>query len=275
MYNSNINEQEAAVFAEQRRQLIRERVYRDGSVNVGGLCEELGVSEMTIRRDLIALEREGLVQRVHGGAVSVRGRSYEPPFLLRDSEHTEEKARVARAAAALVQPGDSIALDVGTTTLNIARALTDIPGLTVITPSLHILQLLADRPGIRLIATGGQVRPGERSMVGPLVERIFSELFVDKLFLGIAGIDLQAGLTEYNLEDATSKRAMMASAKQIILPADSSKFGRVAFVSVAPVSSVHRIITDEGIDPQIRARLRQLGIQVDVTPAEGEEAKAL
>jgi DeoR/GlpR family transcriptional regulator of sugar metabolism len=195
---------------------------------------------------------------------------------VRGSQHAEEKARVARAAAALVQPGDSIALDVGTTTLGIARSLTDIPGLTVITPSMHILQLLADRPGIRLIATGGLVRPGERSMVGPLVERIFSELYVDKLFLGIAGVDFAAGLTEYNLEDAMAKRAMMSSAKEIILPVDSSKFGYIAFASVAPLSAIHRIITDDRAEPQVLAGLQQMGIQVDVTPPErDEEVKAI
>ncbi len=250
------------MLAEERRQHILVLLEQKGAVTVAELCERFGVSEMTVRRDLAALERRGLLRRVHGGAVNARGRSYEPPFLVRSGQYVEEKRRIADAAVQMIHEGDSIALDVGTTTLEIAKRLEGVHNLTVITPSLHIANVLANLPHARLILTGGILRPGELSLIGHLAERVFQELYVDKLFLGVGGLDLEAGLTEYNLEDAQVKRAMLRSAKECIVVTDSSKLGRVAFAAVAPISAMDVLITDRGADPEILSRLEEQGVKV-------------
>jgi DeoR/GlpR family transcriptional regulator of sugar metabolism len=246
---------------ESRHKAILDFLDSKGEGGVAELATRFDVSEMTIRRDLVLLERKGLLQRIHGGAVSSRGRSYEPPFMVRGGKNVDEKRRIAAAAAALVATGDSIILDVGTTTLEIARNLLDKRNITVITPSLHIANLLTDQPGIRLILTGGIVRNGELSLTGNLAVEAFRGFFVDKLFLGVGGIDFQAGLTEFNVEDSEVKKAMLRSAKETILVADASKFGRVAFAAIGPLGAVRRIVTDRSIDPVILARLNEERIE--------------
>ena len=246
----------------ERRQRILELVETEGSVSVDELAQRFGVSEMTIRRDLRILESDGLLRRIHGGATSNRGRSYEPPFLLRTRKQAEAKTRIGRRAAEMIGNGDSVALDVGTTTLEIARHLGGKQDLTIITPSLHIANVLASQPGIRLILTGGILRPGELSLIGHLAERAFEEFHVDKLFLGIGGISFEAGLTEFNLEDAQTKKAMLRCAKECIVVADATKFHHIAFAAVAPLEAVHRIVTDDSLDAETADRLRELGIEV-------------
>lgn len=245
-----------------RRSFILQQVESRGSVTVASLADQLQVSEMTIRRDLNDLEKDGLVKRIYGGAVSARGRSYEPPLLLRSKEHAPEKKAIGHRAAQLVADGDSIALDVGTTTLEVARQLQDRRNLTIITPSLHIANLFVNNPHIRLILPGGTVRPGEASMIGDLAQQSFKDLFVDRLFLGVGGIDVEAGITEFNLDDAFVKRAMIQSAKEVIVVADASKFDRVAFAAIAPLSAIHVLITDEPPAHDLAAALEEHGIIV-------------
>ncbi len=246
----------------ERQQIILELLSEKGAVTVGDLVERFNVSEMTIRRDLFLLERKRLLRRVRGGAVSDRGRAYEPPYLMRSDERREEKERIGRAAANLVQNGDSVTLDVGTTTLEVARALVNKHDLTVITPSFRIASLLADSPGMRIILTGGILRPGELSLVGHLAERVFKDFFVDKLFLGAGAVDFEGGLTEFNLEDALVKQAMLKSAKEVILVVDSSKFNKLAFTAIAPLQVVDRLVTDSGLDRASVTRLEEMGIEV-------------
>jgi DeoR/GlpR family transcriptional regulator of sugar metabolism len=250
------------MLAEERRRRIVQLVETDGSVSVDDLAQRFDVSEMTVRRDLRTLEDQGLIRRVHGGATNARGRGYEPPFLLRKSEHAEAKAAIGQRAAEMVEDGDSIALDVGTTTLEAARYLDDKQNLTVITPSLHIANLLAYYPSLRLILAGGILRPGELSLVGPLAEHTLQQFYVDKLFLGIGGISFKAGLTEFNLEDAQTKRALLDCAKECIVVADASKFGQIAFAAVAPLNVAHKIVTDHRVDSGVVERLRELNIEV-------------
>ncbi len=250
------------MISDQRHQTIINLLENLGAVTVSDLVKEFKVSEMTIRRDLDILENQGLLRRVHGGAVSRRGRSYEPPFMLRTSENLENKIRISQAAANLIQNGDSITLDVGTTTLEIARHLQNKQDLTVITPSLQIANELINHPGIRLILTGGILRIGELSMVGHLAERIFKDFFVDKLFLGAGAVDLKAGVSEFNIEDALVKRAMVKSAKSVVLVADSSKFNQVAFTSIVPLSDIHTIVTDKELDPHLGAQIQANGIEL-------------
>ena len=256
-----------------RRTKIVEIVQESGSQSVADLCDLFKVSEMTIRRDLRDLDREGLLRRVHGGAVSSLGRSYEPPYTIRVTSNDEKKKAIGRKAAELVLDGDSIALDVGTTTLEIAHALHGKRNLTIITASLpianEIVSGLSLNSDVRLILAGGIVRSGELSMTGPIAARTYADFHVDKAFIGVGGISLQDGLTEYNLEDALVKKALIQNAQQRIVVADSSKFGRTTFTSVAPLSLVDIIITDSDIRSEILESLQELGIQVIVAPVRG------
>ena len=250
------------MLSEERHQIILNILENQGSVLVTDLVSQFDVSEMTIRRDLDVLERKGLLRRVHGGAVSDRGRSYEPPFLSRSTTHQEEKERIGKMAAELVRSGDSITLDVGTTTLEVARHLAEKQNLTIITPCFQIAALLCENPSIRLILTGGILRHSELSMLGHLAERVFDEFYVDKLFLAAAGVDFEGGLTEYNLEDTLVKQAMIRTAKQVILVTDASKFNRVAFTAIAPINVIDTVVTDRSVPPSIVSRLKDLDIDV-------------
>jgi len=248
--------------AQQRLQAILDLLNSQGSVTVDDLASRLRVTAMTVRRDLDVLERKRLLRRVRGGAISAQGRSYEPPLIIRTRNHPEEKSRIGAAAAELAKDGDSIAIDVGTTAVEVARHLVHRHNLTVVTPSFHVASILAEQHAIRVILTGGILRPGELSLVGHLVERAFKDFFLDKVFLGIGGFHLDAGLTEFSQEDALVKRAMIASAKEVIVITDASKFGKVAFAAVAGLEVVKRVITDSSDPREVVSRLEAMGIDV-------------
>jgi DeoR/GlpR family transcriptional regulator of sugar metabolism len=248
--------------AHERHKVILEWITNQGSVSIADLCSYFGVSDMTIRRDLSALEHAGLLRRIHGGAVSARGRSYEPPVLARVNEAHDAKQAIGQFAATLVREGHSIALDIGTTTLELARNLLHLRNITVLTNCLPIANLLVDQPGIQLILCGGIVRPGEHSLIGPIAEDTFSRFFIDTAFIGIGGVDLEAGLTEYNLDDAEVKRHMITNCQRCILLADSRKFGLKTFARVAPLTAVHEIVTDGGLSENYREALAKQNIIV-------------
>jgi DeoR/GlpR family transcriptional regulator of sugar metabolism len=258
--------------AEQRKAHILERISSEDLITVAELASSLDVSEMTIRRDFSDLEKEGHLKRVHGGAVSSHGRSYEPPFVLRQSQSADAKQRIAEAAAAMVEEGDSLALDVGSTVLEIARQLVGRRGLTVVTPSLRVVNTLIRNKDIRLIMAGGILRQDEESLVGEFAQQAFKRLFVDKLFLGVGGLDARSGLTEYNWEDAQVKQAMIASAKKVIVALDASKFGRVAFAKVGDLKDIHTVVTNREPPSELSERLAEAGVSVVVTGGgEGRE----
>jgi DeoR family transcriptional regulator, fructose operon transcriptional repressor len=265
--------------SDNRRTIILKELEDGGPVTVVDLASRLGVSEMTIRRDLADLEKEGGIRRIHGGAVNARGRSYEPPLALRENENQPAKRKIGKAAASLIADGESIALDIGSTTLQIARNLVGRHNLTVLTSSLHIANLLYSQPDIRLILSGGMVRLGEASLIGDLARYAYQNLYVDRLFLGVGAIDAQSGLTEYNWEDALVKQAMIGSAKEVILVADASKFDRVAFARVASLNNVHQIVTDRAPTGELLEAFNRIGIfihvagQEDGLPADPREEK--
>ena len=250
----------------ERRKKILELVEKRSSISVADMCELLDVSEMTIRRDLSMLSNQGLLQRVHGGAVSRRGRSYEPPYLMRSSKNTEAKQAIGEIAASLVMDGDSLALDNGSTVLELAKLLVGKRNLTVLTASLAVANILADAPGIRLILSGGILRQEEGSLIGHIAERTFQEFRIDKAFIGIGGISLENGLTEYNLEDTLVKRNMITNAEQIIVLTDSSKLGKTRFSYVAPLSVVDVLVTDSQASEEVLQDLRAQGIETLLTP---------
>lgn len=232
------------MISEERTTYILKEIEDRGSVSVVDLASRLNVSEMTIRRDLTDLEREGLVRKVHGGAVNARGRSFEPSLVIREIENREAKALIGKLAADLVAEGDSIALDIGSTCLQVAINLLGRHNLTVLTPSLQIANILANQPDIRLILPGGIVRHGELSLTGNMTQRALEKFFVDRLFLAVGAVDSTNGLTEYNLDDALVKQSMIRNAKEVILLVDSSKFEKTAFARVAPLDVVHMVITN-------------------------------
>lgn len=249
-----------------RRTKIIEIVQQSGSMTVAELCDLFDVSEMTIRRDLRDLDREGVLRRVHGGAVSSLGRSYEPPYTVRSTRNAEIKRAIGLKAAELIVDGDSIALDVGTTTLEITQALQGKHNLTIITASLpianEIVSNLSLTSEVRLILTGGIIRSGELSMIGNIAAQTYADFHVDKAFIGVGGISEEDGLTEYNLEDAIVKKPMIQNAQQRIVVADSTKIGRTTFTAFAPLSMVDTLITDSKIPAEALSRLEALGIEV-------------
>jgi DeoR/GlpR family transcriptional regulator of sugar metabolism len=245
-----------------RRELLLELLERKGRVMVSEISALAEVSEMTVRRDLEALEREGALKRVHGGAISVVSTSYEPPFGARARRNIAAKERIGRVAGDLLQEGETVILDVGTTPLEVAKSLRGRRKLTVLTPSLRAAEVLAEEPGIRLMMTGGVVRPGERSLVGDYAERAFSELRFDTFVMGVGGIHAEAGLTEFNLDDARVKRGALQSAQRCVVVADSSKLGRIAFALICPLEKVDVVVTEADAAPDELAPLEAADVEV-------------
>jgi DeoR/GlpR family transcriptional regulator of sugar metabolism len=250
------------VQASERHQLILQQLELDGRVSVSELSSRTCVSEMTIRRDLEALEQAGALSRVHGGAVPSQSQSYEPPFAVRSTRNVDAKQRIGAAAAALLHDGETAILDAGTTTLEIARALRGRRNLRLLALSLHIADLLVDEPGLTVMVAGGIARAGERSLIGSLAERAFDDLSFDTLFLTVGGVDLQHGLSEYNLDDAAVKRAAFASSRRRIAVADASKLGKAAFARVAAIEELDVLVTDSGASPGFLDAIRDAGVEV-------------
>jgi DeoR family transcriptional regulator, fructose operon transcriptional repressor len=248
--------------ADKRKAFILKRIREQESISVAELAAGLNVSEMTIRRDLAELDAEGSLKRIHGGAVSSHGRSYEPPYALRSGQALAAKQSIAKAAAALIEEGDSLALDIGSTVFEIAKELVNRRGLTVMTPSWRVVNLLLKNSDIRLIVPGGIIRQGEESLVGDLTQQAFHSIFLDKLFLGVGGLDAKNGLTEFNWDDALIKKAMIQCAKEIYLVADSNKFEKTAFAKIADIADIHALITDRPPHGELARKLEQSNVRI-------------
>lgn len=250
------------MLAQERRQHIFKDIEASGVASVRDLSQHFDVSMITIMRDLQELEQEGLIRRVHGGAISVRGASYEPPFSTRESQFSTEKQRIALKAVELVSDGDSLILDVGTTTLEIARALKGKRNLTVLVTNLRAALELARQPAIQVIVIGGKLRSSELSMVGHLAEETLRAFRVDKAFIGVGGITVEHGLTEFNFEEAGTKRIMFERALQRIVVADHTKFGRVMLTRVASLNAADILITGIEIDGDFQKAVEEAGVKV-------------
>ncbi|MER3452283.1 MAG: decarboxylase, partial [Acidimicrobiia bacterium] len=222
----------------ERRALILELIESEGEVTVRDLSRRAGVSEMTVRRDLEVLAGRGVLVRLHGRAVAPVLRSYEPPFDVRAGTATQAKVRIGVMTAGLIQDGETVILDSGTTTLEVARALRGRRNITVLTTSLRIANILDQEPGIRLMLSGGIIRPGELSLTGDLTVGALDGLRFDTAIIGVGGIDPAAGVTEYNPDDARVKRAEVAASRRVIVAADAAKLGRVAFARVCALEEV-------------------------------------
>jgi DeoR family transcriptional regulator, aga operon transcriptional repressor len=250
----------ARVSKTERLGRILERLARDGTVTVADLAAELGVSDATVRRDLQALGEQRLLERSHGGAVA-HGTAHELPVRYRIGR-SDEKRRIARAAADLVTNGSAVGLTGGTTTTEVARMLVSRQELTVVTNALNIAVELAVRPDLKLIVTGGVARSASYELVGSLADATLRGLYVDIAFVGVDGVEANCGLTTQNEVEAATNRALMTGAKRTIVVADASKLGRVAFAEIAGIERADRLITNTGADREQVERLRDAGLDV-------------
>lgn len=231
-------------------------------VTVAEIVDEFAISVATARRDLDALAEQGKIQRVHGGALAVRKAPPEPPALQRAREQDREKKRIGRAAAQLVNDGESVFLGAGTTVLEVAQELRLRRGLTVITNSLLVVNALADAPDINLVALGGLLRKEELSFVGHITEHALAEVRAAKVIMGVRAIDVDEGLTEEFPPEAATNRAILKIGQQVIIVADHTKFGRVAGSVIAPATAMHVLVTDSDTSSNYVETLTAQGIRV-------------
>jgi DeoR family transcriptional regulator, aga operon transcriptional repressor len=245
----------------ERLSAILERLSGNGSVSVTDIADDLRVSSATIRRDLHLLETQRLLARTHGGAVA-QGMLYELPLRYKAARNQSEKLRIARAAADRVADGSAIGLTGGTTTTEVARSLVDRQRLTVVTNALNIASELVVRPKIKLVVTGGVARQESYELVGPIAETSLAGFHLDVVFVGADGIGLDAGLTTHHEVEAHTNRALIDRAARVIVVADSSKLGRVAFARICEIDRVHELITDTRADASAVAAFREVGVEV-------------
>ncbi|MFB6945357.1 DeoR/GlpR family DNA-binding transcription regulator [Streptomyces sp. NPDC060286] len=256
------------LLAEQRRALILDEVRRRGGVRVNELTRKLSVSDMTVRRDLDTLARQGLIEKVHGGAVPVvEASTHEPGFEAKSALELTAKEDIARAAAAMAVPGSAIALSGGTTTYALAQQLLDVPDLTVVTNSVRVADVFhsAQRPGAAggartgaatVVLTGG-VRTPSDSLVGPVADQAIASLHFDVLFLGVHGISVEAGLSTPNLAEAETNRRFVQSARRVVVVADHTKWGTVGLSSFATLAQVDTFVTDAGLSAAAREEIEE------------------
>ncbi|MFJ7043690.1 DeoR/GlpR family DNA-binding transcription regulator [Streptomyces sp. NPDC101112] len=257
------------MYAPERQQEIL-RLARDGGrVDVVSLAEEFQVTAETIRRDLKALDRAGLVQRVHGGAIPAGRLDFEPDLAERESTAADEKDRIAQAALAELPTDGTVVLDAGTTVARLAAAIPLEATLTAVTHSLPIAARLADHPGIQLHLVGGRVRHRTRAAVDAWALRAYGEIRADVLFVAANGFSPARGLTTPDLAEAAVKRAAMAAARRVVLLADSSKCGQEHFARFGALSDVDLLITDSGLSPEDALAIERDGTEVLRVPGAG------
>lgn len=248
------------VLAGQRQQLIAEEIQRRGAVRVSELTELLGVSDMTIRRDLDVLAGSGLIDKVHGGATARPALSTdEPGFDAKSERQFKEKEAIALAAAAMVEPGQAIALGAGTTTWRLAHHLLEVPGLTVVTNSIQVAGVLhrAQRSDLTVVLIGG-VRTPSDALVGPVAVTALQSLHVDVLFTGAHGMTADAGLTTPNLLEAETNRALIGCAERLVVIADHTKWGVRGLSRFARLQEAHMLICDSGLPVEARTVVGEL-----------------
>lgn len=234
-----------------------------GSIRVSELSELCSVTEETIRRDLDRLEQQGKLRRSHGGAVSVKDAQAETPYFEREVMHQEEKKRIARAAVALIEPYDRIALDASSTAWYMASILPDIP-LTVLTNSVKVALELSSKEKIEVISTGGILASRSLSYVGPMAERSLEAYYVEKAFVSCKGVHLERGISESNELQAMVKHKLIKQARSVYILADASKIGVQAFTHVAGWEDIDAVITDNHVVAEDARLLREKNLQLIV-----------
>lgn len=250
------------MYATERQQEILTKARLDGRVEVKELADSLDVTPETVRRDLTALERRGLLRRMHGGAIPVERLGIEPAVADREGRMAGQKERIAKAALDELPDGGAIVLDAGTTTIRLAELLPNDRELTVVTHGLPIAMVLASRPNITLHVLGGTVRGRTLATVGTWAEHAIADVYADVAFLGTNGLTVERGLTTPDLAEAGVKRALIGAARRTVVLADHTKFGRADFAQVAPLSAVDTVITDSDLEPDLADEVESAGPRV-------------
>ena len=247
----------------ERRKFIAEQVAIHGEVEFASLATSCEVSEMTIRRDIDTLEDEGLLRRVLGGAIAVGGTAQEPPFHSRASVAAQEKEHIAAAVVDLLSPGETVFLDSGSTVLSVAREIRRRQlALTVVTPSVLGGLELSDLPGTAVYLAGGELRPGELSLVGSDTIDYIGGFNCDTAVLGVAGVDALGGISDYHHAEANVKKAAIRIAKRTIVAADRTKLGRAALVKISDLEAMSVLVTDADRRNSTVKAAESLGISV-------------
>lgn len=243
----------------ERRRQITAMIKSRGSVQVVALADMFGVSMQTIRKDLHFLEEHGIASRAYGGAISADVVNVsEPPIETKRVSHTDEKERIGRLAAAMIEPGDSIMLDSGTTTLQVARFLPDDEGITVVTNDFNVLAVLTQKRRIKTVMLGGELRRKNMAFYGAKTVTALNDLLLDKLFLGVDGFDVERGITTHHEPEAQLNRKMVETARRVIAVTDSSKFGKVCLHRIIDIGEINDLVTDTNAPDFIRAAAERL-----------------
>lgn len=250
---------------EERYTLILQMIQNQQKMSIIDLSHELGVSEITIRRDLKDLVDRGMVHRIYGGAIIAQASPIDSPVLQRLNEDKEIKEKIGQAAAALVQDGETVFIGSGSTTTYVARQLVNRKRLTVITNALNVGMELATSEGVTVVVVGGMLHPSELSLIGHIADQALRELRVDKVIMGIQAISTHAGLSNDYLPEVMTDRAIFAMTQEVILVADNTKFEKVETGYVAPINRIKTLITDHKTDANVLKQIRDLGINVIVT----------
>lgn len=244
----------------ERHEAIVEAVSAAQAVSTDELVRRLGVSAETVRRDLALLEEKGALRRVHGGAAPVESRRViEPSYSERSMIRHQAKAQLARLAAGLLENGQTVVIDIGTTAVAVAQAIPRGFTGTVVTPSLPVAVELADRPEVEVLLAGGRVRPGDLACSSAHAKNFFADIYADIALLGSGGVHAEAGLTDFHLDEIDIRRTIIANSARSYILADSSKVGQVAPYRVCPLSAVTGLITDANTDADVAAAFDKTG----------------
>lgn len=254
------------LLVEERRRLITELVEKNGRATVEDLSTRFGTSSVTIRGDLKVLARQGIIARSHGGALPVSTAAKDTPVTIKEARWHTQKVRIGRAAAMLIRDGETIILDSGSTTLEIARQIRQMKfgSLTVITNALNIAMELSGMAEIRVMMLGGLLRQTSYSLVGPDAEQALAKLSADRVFLGVDGLDTQIGVTTHDPLEAALNALMIRVSRQTVAVLDASKLGQRSLSVIAPVKSLQKVITDTGAPAEAVAALRSAGVHVEL-----------
>lgn len=250
------------MFEEERKQKIIKYIQKNSRSSVQELCSLLGVSESTVRRDLAELETRKLLKRTHGGAIDLHSVHFEPTYSEKESRYREEKALIAKKAAELIESGDSLLIDAGTTTSFLIPELARFKDLTVVTNSVYLMQKLASLPDIEIVCTGGVLRKNTMALVGPLSESVLDRIRVDKAFIATNGLDIASGLTTPNIVEASIKQKMIRVANHVYVLADHSKIGQVSFAKFGEVTDIDACITGSEISDGQKTAFERVNVKI-------------
>lgn len=243
---------------------IIDYVQRRQSATIGALAREFGVHEATIRRDLMEIEQEGVLKRTHGGVIMEQWTEHEPSFNERSMMHPDQKARIGKMAASLVEDGDHIIIDSGTTTLHVAKNLVNRHHITVVTNDINIAAELRDAPHVKVILTGGELYPSSFMLNGMFTDYVLGSLHVAKAFIGTPALHPQHGLMHPEARLVPAKQGMIRAAREIVVVTDDTKIGKLSLHCVAPNSSIHTIVTGREAPDSLLQPFREQGITVHV-----------